>query len=254
MKKSKPLVLAALLAGPALMSPAHADDLSANVNVTNNYIWRGLTQTENNPAVQGGIDWTSDSGFYAGTWVSNVSYAPAGVFNYENDLYAGFAGGSEKFSWDVGYLYYNYDSDAEFDFGEIYGSVSFAGLSLSANVLANTEADETRPGDDFGFGKAVYLAADYGFEILDGLILGLHLGWHDGDFVDAFNGVDGDYFDYNVSLSRGGFAFMVTSSNANGCFDDGENPEFCSADIASLDNDAPKFVVSYTVDFDLLSQ
>jgi uncharacterized protein (TIGR02001 family) len=243
MKTSKPLALAALLAGSALMSPAHADDLSANVTVTNNYIWRGLTQTENNPAVQGGIDWTSDSGFYAGTWVSNVSYAPAGVFNYENDLYAGFAGGSEKFSWDVGYLYYNYDSDAEFDFGEIYGSVSFAGLSLSANVLANTEADEG-PGQDFGFGKAVYLAADYGFVIAGGLELGLHLGWHDGDFSEAFNGVDGDYFDYNVSLSRGGFAFMVTSTNANGF----------SADAEGLDNDAPKFVVSYTVDFDLLSQ
>lgn len=243
MKSSKPLILAAVLAGSAMIAPVRADDLSANVTVTNNYIWRGLTQTENGAAVQGGIDWTRDSGFYAGIWVSNVSYAPADAFNYENDLYAGFTGGSEKFSWDVGYLYYNYDSNAEFDFGELYGSVSFAGVSLSANVLANTEADEGVD-QDFGFGQAVYLAADYGFEIAGGLELGLHIGWHDGDFSEAFNGVDGDYFDYNVSLSRSGFAFMITDTNAKGA----------SAEVAGLDNDEVKFVVSYTVDFDLLSQ
>lgn len=243
MKTNKPIILAAVLAGSAMISPTYADDLSANVTATNNYIWRGLTQTENDPAVQGGIDWTSDTGIYAGIWVSNVSYAPAGVFNYESDFYAGFAGGSDTFSWDVGYLYYNYDTNAEFDFGEIYGSVSFAGLSLSANVLANTEADEA-PGQDFGFGQTVYLAADYGFEIAGGLELGLHVGWHDGDFSEAFNGVDGEYFDYNVSLSRGGFAFMITDTNAKGV----------SAEALGLDNDQPKFVVSYTVDFDLLSQ
>ncbi|MEM7452142.1 MAG: TorF family putative porin, partial [Pseudomonadota bacterium] len=55
---------------------ASADDLSANVGISNNYIWRGLTQTENGTAVSGGIDYAADSGFYAGTWVSNVSYAP----------------------------------------------------------------------------------------------------------------------------------------------------------------------------------
>ena len=101
MKTIKRLAVATLLAGSTMASQAYANDFSANVTVTNNYIWRGLTQTENNPAVQGGVDWTSDFGLYVGTWVSNVSYAPAGVFNYENDLYAGFSGGSDTFSWDV---------------------------------------------------------------------------------------------------------------------------------------------------------
>lgn len=242
MKTTKKLTLAAVLTGAMIAAPAYANDFSANVSVTNNYIWRGLTQTENNPAVQGGIDWASDFGLYAGTWVSNVSYAPAGVFNYEHDLYAGFGGGGDNFSWDVGYLYYNYDSNAEFDFGELYGSVNLYGLNLSANVLTNTEAKEG-PGQDFGFGKAIYLAADYAFVVAGGLELGLHVGYHDGDFSEAFNGVTGDYIDYNVSLSRGGFAFMITNTNADGP----------SADFTGLDNDEPKFVVSYSVDFDLLS-
>ena len=250
MKTIKRLALATLLAGSTLASQAYANDFSANVTVTNNYIWRGLTQTENNPAVQGGFDWASDFGLYAGTWVSNVSYAPAGVFNYEHDMYIGFAGGSDTFSWDVGYLYYNYDDNAQFDFGEIYGAISFAGLSLSANILANTETKEedfpdpiTGQPADFGFGSTYYLAADYAFTVFGGLELGAHVGYHDGDFSEAFNGVVGDYFDYNISISRGGFSFMVTSTNADGP----------SAEFVGLDNDEPKFVVSYTVDFDLLS-
>ena len=43
------------------------DGLSANVAVTNNYLWRGLEQTNGQSAVSGGIDYASDSGFYAGT-------------------------------------------------------------------------------------------------------------------------------------------------------------------------------------------
>ncbi len=243
MKKTTTLPVAMLLTGVAAFQPSFADELSANATVTNNYLWRGLTQTENNAAVQGGIDWAGDSGFYAGTWVSNVSYAPGDVFNYEHDLYAGFSGGNDTFTWDVGYLYYNYDSNAEFDFGEIYGSIGYGPFEFSANILANTEADEA-PGQDFGFGEAVYLSADYGYELASGVQLGLHVGWHDGDFVDAFNGVTGDYYDYNVSLSKGGFSFLLSSTNADGP----------SADAGGLDNDEIKFVIAYTVDFDLLAE
>ena len=242
MKTIKSLTLGALMMGAVTAVPAYANEFTANASVTNNYIWRGLTQTENNPAVQGGFDWAHDSGFYVGTWVSNVSYAPAGVFNYEHDIYAGWCGGNATFTWDVGYLYYNYDDNAEFDFGEIYGSIGFGGFSFSANVLANTEADEGT-GQDFGFGSTYYLSADYAFTVLDGLEIGFHVGYHDGDFSEAFNAVDGSYIDYNAYIARGGFAFMVTGTDADGF----------SAEFPGLDNDELKFVVSYSVDFDLLS-
>ena len=80
MKSTITLIASALLAGLAITAPAHAFDLSANAAVTNNYIWRGLTQTTNDAAVQGGIDLNTDVGFYVGTWVSNVNYgADAGT-------------------------------------------------------------------------------------------------------------------------------------------------------------------------------
>ena len=123
MKFNKTLVTLAVV-GSCLSSQAVlADSLSANVSVANNYIWRGLTQTTNEPAVSGGIDYASDSGFYAGTWASNVQYAADDVYSYEHDVYFGYAGEAGDISYDVGYLYYNYDDVAEYDFGEIYGNL-----------------------------------------------------------------------------------------------------------------------------------
>ncbi len=92
-----PVVATCLMA-----STANAGEWSANVSVTNNYIWRGLTQSENEAAVQGGIDYASDSGFYIGTWASNVNYGGGDTFSYEHDIYAGYgfdAGGVSCGHW-----------------------------------------------------------------------------------------------------------------------------------------------------------
>ncbi len=234
----KSLVAAAVAACGLATAPAYAE-LSANASVTNNYIWRGLTQTENEAAVQGGLDYAHESGFYAGTWVSNVNYGAGDVYSYEHDMYLGFGGEVGGLTYDVGYLYYNYDKEAEFDFGEVYASIGMGGFSVGAWVLTNTEADEV--GDqDFSAGETYYLSADYAFEVGDGIEIGLHAGYHDGDFSEAFNGVDGDYYDYNISLSKGGFGFMITDTNAGG-----------GASEGGFDNDEMKFVVSYSVDVSL---
>ena len=240
MNTSKSLVAGIALAGAAAAVPAHANELTANAAVTNNYIWRGLTQSTNEPAVQGGVDFTHDSGLYVGTWVSNVQYESDDAYSYEHDMYFGYAGSfGENWTYDIGYLYYNYDDNADFDFGEVYGTIGFKDFSFSAYVLTNTEANDT---DDLSFdaGETYYLSADYGFTILNGLDVGLHVGYHDGDFSEGFNGVDGDYWDYNVSISRGGFGFMITSTNADGDF----------ATSPARDNDEVKFVVADRADYE----
>jgi uncharacterized protein (TIGR02001 family) len=153
-----------------------ADDLTANAAASNNYIWRGLTQSVNEAAVSGGIDYTMDNGFYVGTWASNVSYGAGDNFSYEHDIYGGYAGEAGGIGYDVGYLYYNYDDAANFDFGEIYASITLSAFTLGMNVLSNTEADEGL-NQDFGFGKASYVYADYATEVRDGLELGFHVGY-----------------------------------------------------------------------------
>jgi uncharacterized protein (TIGR02001 family) len=90
--------------------------VTANVTVTNNYIYRGLTQTDFKPAVQGGFDYAHESGFYIGnwnssiSWVSNQDYAIAKSSSIEMDVYAGIKKEliGEGFASDLGVLQYYY--------------------------------------------------------------------------------------------------------------------------------------------------
>jgi uncharacterized protein (TIGR02001 family) len=225
----------------ALGSTSAFADVTANAGISNNYLWRGLTQTNNEAQVFGGIDYASaDGGFYIGTWVSNVEYASDDTYSYEHDVYLGWTGGEEDFSWDVGWLYYNYDDINNIDFHELYGTIGFGGFSVTGYLLTGTEADEPSPAFDFGAGQAYYLSLNYAFETEKGLGIGLHAGRHSGDFNEYFNGVPGDYTDYSVSLSVDNFTLTLSDTDLND-YSPGDN----------LDNDQMKFVVSYSMEFGL---
>ncbi len=81
---------------------------SANVGLYTDYIFRGYTQTQNEPAIQGGFDVEHSSGLYAGTWASNVDWTTAGDYMDKNsveiDVYAGWAGdlGFYDLGFDIG--------------------------------------------------------------------------------------------------------------------------------------------------------
>ena len=119
-------------------------DFSANVAVTSNYIFRGISQTDNIPAVQGGFDY--DVGLfekikaYAGIWASNVNFSDGDQAQVELDVYFGLKGSIDKFSWSVGGLYYAYPGAARrlnYNFWEITGSAGydfgFAELTVGVN-------------------------------------------------------------------------------------------------------------------------
>lgn len=242
--------IASLVAAGLLVSASNlqAQEWTANFSATNNYIWRGLTQSINEGAIQGGIDYASESGFYVGTWASNVSYDSDDVYSYEHDMYFGFAGEAGDISYDIGYLYYNYDSNAGFDFGEIYGSIGIGNFSATLSLLANAEPDEG-PGEDFGFAQASYWSLDYAIPLESGAEIGLHAGFHEGDFMYAFNGATDDYWDFNISIAKDGFSAMITTTTL-GDDDNGDGIEDY-ASMGTRDNDEIKFVVGYSMDFEL---
>ncbi|MEW6983527.1 TorF family putative porin [Colwelliaceae bacterium 6471] len=208
------LTSSALLSGQAFA----VEGLSANVGATNNYLWRGVSQSTNAAAISGGIDYSAESGFYIGTWVSNADWADE--MTYEMDIYGGFSGDlGEGFGYDVGYIYYAYDSDANSDFNEVYASISYDAFSVTYFTLIDSDA-----GGDFGDDS--YISADAEFEVSKDLSLGLHIGRYDFD-------AGGDYTDYGVSLSKDGFTFTVSDT-----------------DIDGADGDV-NFIISYSLDFDL---
>jgi len=71
---NKLLIKTAAVPATALMSLSANAAVEANIGATSNYVWRGVTQTNDAVAVQGGIDYRHEVGFYAGTWASNVDF------------------------------------------------------------------------------------------------------------------------------------------------------------------------------------
>ena len=107
----KYLLTAAAVAAIALAGSASAHDLlggslSYNLAATSDYVFRGITQTDGDPAIQGGIDYSKGM-FYVGTWASNVSFA-----DYEVDFYAGIKPTAGDFAFDLGAITYQYNDSA----------------------------------------------------------------------------------------------------------------------------------------------
>ena len=147
-----------------------AAEVSANVGVVSNYFFRGVTQTQDSAAVQGGLDYAHESGFYAGTWGSTVDFDDG--TSYELDLYAGYGGSIGDLGYDVGYVYYAYPDGDDLDFGEIYGSLTYsyltAGLAYTVNSQATGDTAAFDTGDlyyyagvDVPFGESGYTGSLY---------------------------------------------------------------------------------------------
>ena len=92
-------------AAAAQDAPQKAFTLNYNVGVASDYVFRGVSQTDENPQVFGGVDLTAGK-FYAGTWASNVDFGDK--TDAEIDLYAGFKPTLGPATLDLGVIYYGY--------------------------------------------------------------------------------------------------------------------------------------------------
>src|SRR5712692_10397285 len=87
MKRIMTALITCGLASPlAVMA---ADEIKANVGIVSDYVFRGVSQTDNNPAVQGGVDYNHQRGLYAGAWATNVDI-PGSDAKARLDLYGGY--------------------------------------------------------------------------------------------------------------------------------------------------------------------
>jgi uncharacterized protein (TIGR02001 family) len=140
MKKQTTLSLvAAVLAvasapGVAQTAPAAAASswtFTGNAGLFTDYRFRGVSQTNEKPAFQGGIDIAHSSGLYAGNWNSNIDSPFFNGSNLEMDFYGGYKGAFDAFSYDVGAIYYYYPgSDPKYNNAEIYLGGGWGPVSL----------------------------------------------------------------------------------------------------------------------------
>ena len=193
------LLVAAFNPGTAAEARA---ELSANIGVVSNYYFRGFSETDGGAAVQGGLDWESPTGFYVGTWASNVDFGDG--TSYELDLYLGFANELDNgLGYDFGYLYYAYpDAPDSADFGEIYGEFSYSLFSIGAAYVVNDSSDSALETGD------MYFYAGIDVPLADEFSLGFLVGRTAFDDSDAEN-----YTHYTLSLGKDAGAMGAFSFN-----------------------------------------
>lgn len=99
--------------------------ISSTVTLASDYLFNGVTQTRENPALQVSIDWSNNSGIYAGLWASNVDFG--NEIDIEFDGYMGYTGQFNKRIWfDTGLAYYSYhggSSASDINYVEFYGAI-----------------------------------------------------------------------------------------------------------------------------------
>lgn len=218
------VALAEEAAAPAA-APASPHTFSYNIGLFSQYIFRGLTQTGEELSLQGGIDYSHASGFYAGAWASNISWLEDGGY-YDNsslelDIYGGYRNtiGETGIGYDVGLLQYIYPGDEkpgikEAETTEIYGALSWKWLQAKLSYVVSDGA--------WGFDDAdgtYYAELNANIPIGEsGFTAVLHVGRQefDGDFPVAGTTCATGQSDYDGCYSYTDWKIGLTKSFSNG--------------------------------------
>jgi uncharacterized protein (TIGR02001 family) len=190
MKKTLLAIAATLAAAVPTVASAQ---LAFNVGATTDYRYRGVSQTQLKPALQGGVDYTA-GGFYVGAWASTIRWIKkaGGDANVEIDVYGGYKGEIAKdFGYDVGVLTYIYPSNKlspSANTTELYGALTYGPATLKYSHAVT---------DLFGVPdskNSYYVDLSAGFEV-SGLTLTPHVGYQ-----HVKNGIS--YADYSLAVSK----------------------------------------------------
>lgn len=222
--KTLKLSLVAALTMPAMSvfaEEAESDhSVSYNVGLFSEYVFRGYTQTHNDPALQGGVDYEHSSGFYLGLWASNISWlrdaeqSDSG-HSLEVDVYGGYAGefGETGIGYDVGFLQYFYPGElktgqAAANTLELYAGLSYKDLAVTYYEVMTEDAwtwgNSVAGGLPDSAKGTYYWSVDYDHDVgqymgVDGLTATLHYGRQEfeGNAHDPYS-----YSDYLVGLDK----------------------------------------------------
>lgn len=185
-------------------APAFADDAAPALKVTGSatlateYNLRGISQSDLDPAIQGGITVTTAPGFYVSTWASSLAgNGSFGGSNMELDLIAGYSKAVGPVTLDGGVIYYVYPGTSNHDFFELYGSVAGKVGPVNAKLgtywaPAQKNINATGPKN----GHNIWVYTDLGLPISGTpLTLKGHVGYSSGNSIYTWGK---DVVDYGV--------------------------------------------------------
>lgn len=182
--------LPAVLFASALHIPARADEaapsgpaLGGSIGIVSDYLFRGLSQTGQDPALQGGVEYGSADSWYVGAWGSNVGwlsdYSKLG-YDVSNSLEIDFYAGwriplDETWKLDLGLYTYYYPGDYPRGFTRPYTTEGYVGISWTFLSLKYSHSFTNL----FGFADSKnsgYLDLSANWEFTPGWILNAHAG------------------------------------------------------------------------------
>lgn len=198
-------------------------EVSASVAATSNYVWRGNTQSESRPAIQGAFDFDytlfetdgflKDAGVFLGVWASSIDKTVAGGKNsLEVDIYGGLSGTLDvgmDIGWNAGWLRYQYPGAATStgsNFDEVFAGIDIAPwdvLSLDFTAYFGVEVDNT-----INWGN--YYDANIGFSPLAGLadddpasfLKSFTISGHFGHYDRTKDGTGDNYVDWKIGVAQ----------------------------------------------------
>ena len=188
-----------VLAMGLMISGAANAAVEANIGATSNYVWRGVTQTNDDAAISGGVDYSDESGVYVGAWASDVKW----VDGYEFDVYGGYSSETaDGIGYDLGFIHYAYPDATDSDFTELTASVTLGPVTAA---IAHTISAEgaSYEGDN-------YYSLSAGTEVEEGLSISGTLGYYDyNSGADSYKHAQldltkslGDFGDVTASISK----------------------------------------------------
>jgi uncharacterized protein (TIGR02001 family) len=210
---SSALAAAFALPGIAAAQAPAPGPVTANVGLFSDYRFRGLSQTFQRPALQGGFDYAHGSGLYIGNWNSNVSSDLYPNSNLEMDFYGGYKPTFGDVTGDIGFIYYYYPgsdvpgaSGGKIDNKEIYAGASWKWLSakLYWSIDDFFSAPDTKNSYYLDFNANYDLGSGYG-------VVG-HLGRQKVKNID-----DATYTDWKLGITKDirGFVFGAAYVDTN---------------------------------------
>jgi uncharacterized protein (TIGR02001 family) len=220
MRKALSIALLGLITAAPV---AQAGSWNASIGFVSDYRFRGISQTQGDPALQIGAQYAFDNGIYLGTWASNVDFVDGDGANTEVDLFVGFGTNlTEDFAVDAQLLHYFYPSSSagvDYEYTEVIASLSWKGLITGTIGYSN---------DVFASGQTgIYYQLGSSHTVFDDYTISGSIGYYDLDDVYG-----GGYTDYSVGVSRAigplnvGLAWVSTNRNLDEFFGPNDGSRF----------------------------
>lgn len=219
-KMTKSLVAASVLAATVTSGAAMAE-VSMNIGATSNYVWRGVSQTGDDSAISGGIDYAHDSGFYAGAWISSLGGGASDGLGAEFDYYAGFGGAFGEVGYDINVAAITYPQVEDSNFTELGASLSYSYFTVGLNSTIASDVEDVKGTGEMFIEGDLYSYVSASFPLENDYSVGALYGSYKFD-DDGEGGADLDYTHYQLSVTKsaGDFGDVTLAYDATDLDDD----------------------------------